>query len=219
MLRVGAEVLRDVALAARREWVLADGLGGWAAGTVLGLHTRGAHGLLAVASPPARVPMLLLARVEEALSFDGMRHELGANDYGGVLHPRGHEVADSFLLDPLPTLTWEVGGRRLSRTVARLHGEPAVVLAYQLEGAEPATLEVRPLLAYREPEARPERSTHTAGRGVDRSTAERPAQRDAATTARARATERPSSTPAPKQSLLVSSPPPSAKSKKVIQWP
>ena len=68
-------------------------------------------------------------------------------------------------------------------------------------------------------EARPERSTHTAGRGVDRSTAERPAQRDAATTTRARATERPSSTPAPKQSLLVSSPPPSAKSKKVIQWP
>lgn len=154
MLRVGAEVLRDVGLAARREWVLADGLGGWAASTVLGLHTRGAHGLLAVASPSAAAPMLLLARVEEALSFDGARHELGANDYGGVLHPRGHEIADSFLLDPLPTLTWEVADRRLSRTVARIHGEPGVVLAYQYEGPDAAALEVRPLLAYREVDAR-----------------------------------------------------------------
>jgi hypothetical protein len=47
------------------------------------------------------------------------------------------------VLDPLPTLTWEVAGRRVSRTVARLHHEPAVVLVYQLEGAEPAALEVR----------------------------------------------------------------------------
>jgi predicted glycogen debranching enzyme len=154
VLRVGTEVLRDVARAVRREWLLADGLGGWAASTVLGLNTRGAHGLLAVASPPARVPMLLLARVEETLSFEGARHELGANDYGGVVHPRGHEVADSFLLDPLPTLTWEVGERRLSRTVARIHGEPGLVIAYQYEGPDAATLEVRPLLAYRELDAR-----------------------------------------------------------------
>jgi len=153
VLRLGAEVLRDVAAASRCEWLLADGLGGWAADTVLGLHTRAGHGLLVVA-PPAGPRLLLLSRVEESLTCEGTRHELGTNDYGDVLHPRGFEHADAFVLDPLPTLTWEVAGRRLSRTVARLHGEPAVVLAYQLEGAEPATLEVRPLLGYREPEAR-----------------------------------------------------------------
>jgi predicted glycogen debranching enzyme len=154
VLRLGAEVVRDVALAARREWLLADGLGGWAASTVLGLNTRGAHGLL-VAAPSATHPRLvLLARVEEALTADGERYELGTNDYGGVVHPHGYEHADSFVLDPMPTLTWEVAGRRLSRTVARIHGEAAVVIAYQLEGAEPATLDVRPLLAHREPAAR-----------------------------------------------------------------
>jgi hypothetical protein len=69
-------------------------------------------------------------------------------------------------------------------------------------------------------EARPERAVHRVGRGVDRSIAERPAQRDAATATRVRIKERPSATPAPpKHSLPVSSPPPSAKSKKVIQWP
>ena len=117
MLRLGAEVLRDLGLAARREWLLADGLGGWAASTVLGLQTRGAHGLLAVAAPAPRAPMLLLARVEEALSCDGARYELGANDYGGVLHPRGHEHADSFLLDPtFPSPCLTMNAQRCSST-------------------------------------------------------------------------------------------------------
>lgn len=154
MLRLGAEVVRDVALASGCEWLLADGLGGWAASTVLGLNSRGAHGLLVSAPSSSRPRLVLLARVEEALSCDGTRYELGTNDYGGVVHPRGHEHADAFVLDPMPTLTWEIAGRRVSRTVARIHGEPAVVLAYQLEGAEPAMLEVRPLLAYREPAGR-----------------------------------------------------------------
>ncbi|HUG53654.1 MAG TPA: glycogen debranching enzyme N-terminal domain-containing protein [Vicinamibacteria bacterium] len=154
MLRLGTEVVRDVAIASRREWLLADGLGGWASSTILGLNTRAGHGLLVTASSPPHPPLVLLSRVEEALLCDGERYELGTNDYGGVVHPRGYERADGFVLDPLPTLTWEVGGRRLSRSVGRLHGEPAVVLAYQYEGPDAATLEVRPLLAFREPHAR-----------------------------------------------------------------
>jgi predicted glycogen debranching enzyme len=154
VLRLGADVVKDVALASRREWLLADGLGGWAASSVLGLNTRGGHGLLVTAATPPYPRLVLLSRVEEAVTCDGVRYELGTNDYGTALHPRGFEHADAFVLDPLPTLTWEVAGRRISRTVARLHHEPAVVLVYQLEGSEPASLEVRPLLAYREPEQR-----------------------------------------------------------------
>jgi predicted glycogen debranching enzyme len=159
VLRLGADSLRDVALASRREWLLADGLGGWAASTVLGLNTRGGHGLLVTAAAPPYPRLVLLSRVEEAVTCDGVRYELGTNDYGNALHPRGFERADAFVLDPLPTLTWEVAGRRVSRTVARLHHEPAVVLVYTLEGAEPAELEVRPLLAYREPGARQRENT------------------------------------------------------------
>ncbi len=149
MLRVGADVLRDLAASSRREWVLADGQGGYAASTVVGLNTRRHHGLLVC---PARSPLLrmvYLSRVEEALVVEEARHELGTNDYAGVVHPRGFLAADTFLLDPLPTLTWEVEGHRLSRTVARLHDVPAVVLAYEHEGPDPVTLEVRPLVAYR----------------------------------------------------------------------
>jgi predicted glycogen debranching enzyme len=154
VLRLGADVVRDVARAATCEWLSADGVGGWAASTVLGLNTRAGHGLLVSGATAKHPRLVLLSRVEEAVSWDGARYELGTNDYGDAVHPRGFEHADAFVLDPLPTLTWEVAGRRLSRTVARVHGEAAVVIAYQLEGPEPVTLEVRPLLAIRELDAR-----------------------------------------------------------------
>jgi hypothetical protein len=70
-------------------------------------------------------------------------------------------------------------------------------------------------------EARLERPTQTSRENVDRAPAKKLAQRDtAAALPRAKPTQERSSTPAPtKQSLPVSSPPPSANAKKVIQWP
>lgn len=150
-IEVGADVLRDPLRASRLEWLLGDGRGGYAASTPLGLHTRREHALLAVAADPAPLRLSLLARVEEAVEWPGGRLELSTNAYRGALHPRGLDHAVRFALDPLPTLTWEVPGGRLSRTVARLHHRPAALVAYRLEGERPLALEVRPLLSYREP--------------------------------------------------------------------
>ena len=153
MLRLGPELLLDVAEASRREWLLADGRGGYAATSVLGLNTRREHGLL-VASLEAPVRrMVLLSRLEEAVLVSGRRHDLGSNRYRDVVHPRGHELARDFALDPLPTLAYEVEGRTISRTVARVHGESAVVVLYEQDGTDPVSIEVRPLLAYRDVEA------------------------------------------------------------------
>jgi predicted glycogen debranching enzyme len=151
MLRLEANVVRDLAKAAELEWLLADGLGGYASSTVVGLNTRRYHGLLVAARRPPVDRMVLLSRLEEALTVGERRHDLGTNTYaGGVVHPRGYERAFAFELDPLPTLTFEVDGGRLSRTVARVHGAPATAVVYAYEGPGPATLELRPLLAYRD---------------------------------------------------------------------
>ena len=115
------------------------------------MNTRRYHGLLVAARTPPVGRMSLLSRLEETLVVGGQRHELGTNAYaGGAVHPRGFERAVSFELDPLPTLTFEIDGGRLSRTVARVHGEPGTAVVYRYEGTAPATLELRPLLAYRD---------------------------------------------------------------------
>jgi predicted glycogen debranching enzyme len=150
-MKLDADVLRDVGQAGGREWILADGLGGYASSTTIGLNTRRYHGLLVAARTPPVGRMVLLSRLEEALVIGEQRHDLGTNAYpGGVIHPRGFERAVSFELDPLPTLTLEVDGGRLSRTVARVHGESGTAILYVYNGPGPATLELRPLLAYRD---------------------------------------------------------------------
>jgi predicted glycogen debranching enzyme len=150
MLKFGPDLLRSPEDARKKEWLLADGLGGYASSTVLGINTRRYHGLLVVAQRPPVGRMVLLSRVEETLVIGDERYELGTNAYPGVFHPRGYERAQAFALDPLPTLTFEVGAGRLTRSIARLHREPTLVVLYSYAGEARASLEIRPLLAYRD---------------------------------------------------------------------
>src|SRR5262245_34590955 len=151
VIRVGPEVLRDLAAASSLEWLLADGLGGYASSTVIGLNTRRYHGLLVAATQPPVGRMVLLSRVDETLWLGGAGHPLATRRYPGVVDPAGHRLATSLALSPLPTLTWEVAqGTRLTRTVARVQGAPGTVIAYRYEGLGPAVLELRPFLAYRD---------------------------------------------------------------------
>ena len=119
MIKVGPEVLADLEAAASREWVLADGLGGYASSTVIGLNTRRYHGLLVAATSPPVGRMVLLSRMDETLVIGHTSYPLATRAYPGVVEPHGHTWATSFVLDPLPSLTWEVPtGARLTRTVA-----------------------------------------------------------------------------------------------------
>ena len=148
-LRLGPEALRDPERASRLEWLLADGLGGYASSTVLGLNTRRYHGLLVAALDPPVGRMVLLSKLDEALELGGRRFDLATNAYPGALHPRGFEHAVSFTLDPLPSLTWEGDGWQLTKMVGRAHGERGTAVVYAYEGP-PALLELRPFLAYRD---------------------------------------------------------------------
>jgi predicted glycogen debranching enzyme len=146
-----ASVTKDFAQASGREWLEANGLGGWAAGTIAGCHTRRYHGLLVAATRPPVGRMLLLSKLAETLVVGDARHDLDANRYPGTVHPRGFEALTRFALDPFPTFTYEAGGARLIKTIAAVHGENTTVVTYELQDAPgPVTLELRPLIAYRD---------------------------------------------------------------------
>jgi predicted glycogen debranching enzyme len=151
---LGPEVLRDLLQASHREWILADGLGGWACSTPLGLNSRRGHGLLVVGGPAPGPRRVLLSKVEETLVVGDRRCELATNHYPGTVHPRGFEWAVSFSLDPLPSLTWQVAGIRVTRTVARIHRTPGTAIVWAVEGdAADVVLELRPIVAFRDAEA------------------------------------------------------------------
>jgi len=146
-----ATVTHDFEQAASREWLEANGLGGWASGTIAGCHTRRYHGLLVAATRPPVGRMVLLSKLAETLVLDDQRFELDTNRYAGAVNPRGYEMLSSFTLDPMPTFVYEAGGVRLQKTITAIHGENTTVVLYEvLDAPASFTLELRPLIAYRD---------------------------------------------------------------------
>jgi predicted glycogen debranching enzyme len=150
LITFGRDMLSDPERASAHEWLLVDGIGGYAASTLLGINTRRQHGLLVVATRPPLGRLVLLSKIEETLWLGAERYDLATSFYDGAIHPDGHRWASSFALDPLPTLSWELPGGRLNRVIARATGEPGVVVLYRYEGRSLAMLELNPLLAYRD---------------------------------------------------------------------
>lgn len=95
-----------------REWLVTNGLGGYAAGTVAGVLTRIQHGLLVATSPEITVPQLLLAKIDEEVFFDRRTYYLGTNEYrDGTLNPAGFVHLETFCLqEGFPVFTYRLGG-------------------------------------------------------------------------------------------------------------
>lgn len=59
-IEFGREICGELSLAEKREWLVTNGIGGYASGTVAGLLTRLYHGLLVAAlNPPVKRTLLL----------------------------------------------------------------------------------------------------------------------------------------------------------------
>jgi predicted glycogen debranching enzyme len=138
--------------AARREWLVTDGLGGYAMGTVAGLRTRRYHGLLVVASGGPAARMLGLVGLDPVLVVGDARFRLATHEWaGGTVDPRGHELLATFALDRgVPRWRWQVGDIVLERTLAMAHGRPVVGVVHRLVRADrPVRLELTPLCTWR----------------------------------------------------------------------
>jgi predicted glycogen debranching enzyme len=136
-MRFGRQLCGDLDAASAREWLVADGLGGYAMGTVGGLRTRRYHGLLVVASEPPGGRMLGLAALDPVLVLGDQRVRLAVHEWaGGALDPAGNVHLASFALeDGLPRWRWQIGDVILERELAFEHGRPAVSVVHRLVAA------------------------------------------------------------------------------------
>ena len=136
-------VCKDPADSSQLEWWLANGLGGYAGGTVCGELSRRYHGLLVapVVSPLGR--MLLLARADATLVIDDKETPLYSNRWN-----QGERVPEScclerFYLDAdMPVWQFRVGQLTLEQRIWMPHGSQQVCLAWRLVGGgDPAAAE------------------------------------------------------------------------------
>jgi predicted glycogen debranching enzyme len=136
-----------------REWLEADGLGGFASGTVSGVRTRRYHALLLTATTPPTGRMVLVNGFDAWI--DG-RHGAGAlttQRYApDVLHPDGASRIVNFDNEPWPTWRFELGdGTVVTQELFAAHGTSTVALSWTLvRSARPVVLRVRPFVSGRD---------------------------------------------------------------------
>ncbi len=149
----GREICGDLAAAEQREWLVTNGIGGFASGTVAGVLTRRYHGLLFAALQPPVGRTLLVAKLEEEAQYDGSTYRLGANRWaGGAVDPRGFELIESFRLEgTTPVWTFALGDALLEKRIWMEHGANTTYVRYELvRGSQPLALTLRALVNYRD---------------------------------------------------------------------
>jgi len=175
-LTAGPEQCHELGWALQQEWLVTNGLGGYASSTIVGVNTRRYHGLLVAATRPPGARVVLLAKLEETVVTPGTRYDLSTNRYagvtpppvsrpeaasddgpfgpktgGGVIHPEGFRYQEAFRLDPWPTFVYRIGGMVLEKQVSLVPGGHTTIVSYHLRDASGAIeLILRPLVACRD---------------------------------------------------------------------
>ena len=151
-LALGPQRLTSLEHSATCEWLVTDGLGGYAMGTAAGLRTRRYHGLLVAATQPPGARFLGLAALDPVLVIGDARLRLGTHRWAdGSLAPRGFTHLTAFTLDDgVPRWRWQIGAIIVERELAMVHGRPAVAIIDRLVAAPDAVrLELEPLCTWR----------------------------------------------------------------------
>ena len=133
----------------RREWLVANGLGGYASGTIGGTPTRRYHGLLVAALPnPAGRVMMLNAVAEQVRLPDYSRADLG---WVAPIYSCGKsiELVDFQLELGLPVWRFAGHGVTIERRVVLAYGHNTTFIIYRLLDGPNVRLELRPSLQFR----------------------------------------------------------------------
>jgi predicted glycogen debranching enzyme len=133
-----------------REYVEANGLGGYASGTFSGAHSRKYHGLLVASLQPPVERHVVVSKIDESIMLDDQYYHLGCNQFPGALYPFGVQYLASFQHDFFPEWTYSVKGITIRKTIAAIHGENTTLVVYEvLEAADKFLFDLRPFYSCR----------------------------------------------------------------------
>lgn len=150
-IRLGSREIGDFDSSMRKEWVVANGLGGYASSTVLGVNTRKHHGLLVSALNPPTGRYVLLEKLDEEVIFEGRALPVHSNEFQHGISPSGINYLQEFGLDPLPYFRYNVEGVEIRKKLFMPYGKNALIAVYEVRNPhlKPIKFNVRPRLNLR----------------------------------------------------------------------
>jgi predicted glycogen debranching enzyme len=150
-ISLGKETLSNFENAIRKEWIITNGLGGYASSTVLGINTRKYHGLLVAAFRPPGDRRVCLAKLDAEVKIENNIYPLSANEFQNGIFPRGYMFLKEFSVSPFPSYTYTVEGVEVQKTIFMPYEKNVVITIYKILNRNDFKVEIRvfPLINWR----------------------------------------------------------------------
>ncbi len=140
----------DLENALKKEWLITNGLGGFASSTIIGANTRKYHGILVTALEPPAKRYLILSKLDESIQIENNKYDLYTN-IGENYISQGFKYQVSFEKDCFPTYNYEVQGIKISKTICMENGKQIVGVYYKVKNSnQPSKLTIAPIVNFRD---------------------------------------------------------------------
>lgn len=153
VIAFGREICGNLDSGESREWLVTNGIGGYASGTIAGLLTRRYHGLLVAALKPPLGRTLMLAKLDETAVYSDRPYPLYTNRWAdGTIEPQGYKYIESFHLEgTTPVWRFALADAILEKRIWMQQGANTTYIQYRLHRAsQPIALAVKALVNYRD---------------------------------------------------------------------
>jgi predicted glycogen debranching enzyme len=150
-ITLNREMLSRFEEAIQKEWIVTNGLGGYASCTVLGINTRKYHGLLVSAFHPPGDRRVCLEKLDEEVCIGNDFYPLGANEFRNGIFPQGHSFVKEFSVSPFPKYVYVVQNVEVEKAVFMPFERNAVVVLYKILNKCGVDIKIRvfPLMNFR----------------------------------------------------------------------
>ena len=134
----------------KREWLITNGMGGFASSTIIGANTRRYHGLLIAPLMPPAQRYLILSKVDESIQIENEKYDLYTN-VGENYISQGYKFQESFEKDIFPTFKYNVAGVKIEKTICMEHGKEVVGICYKIKNIDKhSLLTLAPIVNFRD---------------------------------------------------------------------
>ena len=150
-LKFNKSELVNLEYSLKREIIAANESGAYCNTSIVTCNTRRYHGLLAVpVDELGGGRYMLLSSLDESLVLRGKQFNLGIHCYGDTYDPKGHKYIVDFDMNPVPVVTYKVGGILFTKTIMMVPDNDQVLIKYELlEAPSKLTHTLKPFLAFR----------------------------------------------------------------------
>ena len=134
----------------KNEWLVTNGIGGYASSTIIGVNTRKYHGLLVASLGNSINRVMTLSKFNEYVRVEGNKYSISSNECHNYIE-KGYVYEEAFERKKLPEFLFNVAGVEIAKKIAMQYGENKVCIKYDIVNTndEDAYFSLVPFVNYR----------------------------------------------------------------------